>query len=140
MNPEEVTQGLAAIALFDDFVPRSESLTEEWTSTGAGVETIEPILRFMESHPSLDFGSPGPLVHFVERFYGRGYEQRLLQSIQRRPIALTAWMLNRVINGTKDAGTRMSFIDLMEKASGNPLVDQETRDLMAHFVQGARTS
>ncbi len=140
MNPEEVTQGLAAIALLDDFLPQSESLIEEWTSTGAGAETIEPILRFMESHPSLDFGSPGPLVHFVERFYGRGYEERLIQSIQRRPTASTAWMLNRVINGTKDASTRMSLIELMEKASGNPLVDQETREVMAHFVHRTRTT
>jgi hypothetical protein len=140
MNPEQVTQGLAAIEQLDDFAPRSESLAEEWISAGAGSETIEPILLFMESHPSLDFGSPGPLVHFVERFYGRGYEQWLIQSIQRRPTGLTAWMLNRVINGTKDADTRMSLIDQMEKASRNPLVGQETRDVMAHFVQRARTS
>lgn len=140
MNAEEVTQSLAAIALSDDFVLESESLTEEWTTNGAGTETIEPILLFMESHPSLDFGRPGPLVHFVERFYGRGYEQRLIQSIQRRPTALTAWMLNRVINGTKDADKRTSLIDLMEKAGGNPLVDQETRDLITHFVQRTRPS
>ena len=30
----------------------------------------------MELNPGLDFGTPGPLVHFVEQFYGNGYEQK----------------------------------------------------------------
>ena len=28
---------------------------------GAGIETVEPVLRFMETHASMDFGAPGPL-------------------------------------------------------------------------------
>ena len=30
----------------------------------------EAILRFMEKHPSVDYGAIGALVHFVERYYG----------------------------------------------------------------------
>jgi hypothetical protein len=36
----------------------------------------------MESHPSLDFGVPGPLVHFVERFY-----VDLMERARRNPAA-----------------------------------------------------
>ena len=33
-----------------------------------------PILELIANHPEVDFGSPGELVHFVEKFYHQGYE------------------------------------------------------------------
>ena len=41
------------------------TLAENWETRGVGPEAIEPILRFMEANPGLDFGAPGPLVHFL---------------------------------------------------------------------------
>jgi hypothetical protein len=29
-----------------------------------------------------NFGKPGPLVHFVEMFYKKGYEEKLAESIR----------------------------------------------------------
>lgn len=48
---------------------------------------IEPLLRFMEDNPELDYGQPGPIVHFMEGF--DGYEKLLVESIKRMPISHT---------------------------------------------------
>ena len=43
---------------------------------------IEWILHFMEENPKIDYGMPGPLVHFMEKKYKKGYEKLLLESIK----------------------------------------------------------
>jgi hypothetical protein len=134
VTPEEVAVQLEGIAGDEDFPSRADELTEEWESSGAGIETVEPVLKFIESHPEIDFGNPGPLVHFVERFYGKGYEDRLVDSLRRKPTTLTAWMLNRVINGTRDQSARSNLIEVMSSARNNPAADPQARDMIAHFV------
>jgi hypothetical protein len=92
---KQVADDLEGIASADEFESRAYELRDAWEAAGADVETVEPILRFIEAHPKIDFGSPGPLVHFVERFYRKGYEAKLVDSFERQPTAHTAWMLNR---------------------------------------------
>ena len=41
-------------------------------------DLVEPILEIIESNPNVDFGMPGDLVHFVEKFYKKGYEELLI--------------------------------------------------------------
>jgi len=74
-------------------------------------------------------------VHFVERFYQKGYEAKLLESIERRPTAHTVWMLNRLINGAKSASTREQLIAVMEQAKNHPQSDAETVRRIARFLQ-----
>ena len=31
-------------------------------------DLVDPVLDFISKHPEVDFGAPGELVHFVERF------------------------------------------------------------------------
>lgn len=62
------------------------------------LEYIDPILRLMETNPNLDFGTPGPIVHFLESYYKRGYEDALLESVMRSPTCHTVWMINRIMN------------------------------------------
>jgi hypothetical protein len=70
----------------------------------------------MEDHSDLDFGTPGPLVHFVECFHRKGYESKLVESVERKPTSHTLWMLNRLINGTDEGEERRRLVDLMERA------------------------
>jgi hypothetical protein len=102
MTPQEITDQLRRIASSEDFASRSEELTQDWVSSGVGLEAVEPILLFMEENPGLDYGMPGALVHFVEGFYGKGYENRLIESVERRPIWHTIWMLNRVLRARNE--------------------------------------
>ena len=58
MAAEEIASQLQNIAAADDFAARSTELTEAWLSAAAGIEAVEPILRFMEEHPSIEYGTP----------------------------------------------------------------------------------
>jgi hypothetical protein len=102
---------------------------------GVGLEAVVPVLRFMEDHPAVDFGSPGALVHFVERFYGKGYEDLLVESIRRKPTAHTAWMLNRLINGTKEPNLRQRRIALMRHARQHSLADNTAMEAIDDFLE-----
>jgi hypothetical protein len=131
----DINDQLERVASDENFVGRSYELTDAWSAADTGVEIIEPILRFMEEHPSIDFGAPGPLVHFVERFYGKGYEEKLIESIKRKPTAHTVWMLNRVINGTSVPDTKRLLVTTMRQARLHPLVDQGTLEEIDQFLQ-----
>lgn len=135
MNQQEIIDQLERISLGPNFELLSAELTDAWSSAGAGVETVEPTLRFIEDHPNIEYGTPGPLVHFVERFYQHGYEERLLESVLRKPTAPTVWMLNRVINGTKEPEVRRRLVAAMEAARVNPLADQNARQMADRFVE-----
>jgi hypothetical protein len=135
MTREEVTRQLQEIVSSGDFAGRSMELTDAWSTAGAGVETVEPILRFMEEHSAINFGAPGPLVHFVERFYRNGYEDKLVESVQRRPTWHTVWMLNRVINGTKIPEVKQRLMAVMEEAKRNPVADQNVLKQVDRFLE-----
>ena len=95
------------------------------------LDSVQPLLRLMERHPLTDFGSPGPIVHFVERFYQKGYEEELLLSLKRMPTLHTVWMLNRLINGTDQAEV---YLDLLKEISENASYDKEIREEALHFL------
>ena len=95
------------------------------------LDSVRPLLRLMERHPLTDFGSPGPIVHFVERFYKKGYEEELLLSLKRMPTLHTVWMLNRLINGTDQAEV---YLDLLKEISENASYDKEIREEALHFL------
>lgn len=95
---------------------------------------IEPILRFMEENPRLEFGLPGPLVHFVEKFHGGGYDVELLASLKRHPTPHTVWMLNRIINGTKSTPDRNLLVDALKAAGEHPRADGETKAQVSGFM------
>ncbi len=112
-----------------------EQLAEELLEGDDALDAIEPILRIMEANEDTDFGMPGPLVHFMERFYKRGYEALLLESVKRRATPHTLWMLNRIFNDA-DVRTKTRLLALMATAKDVPELSDATRaiaaDLHAH--------
>ncbi len=134
MTTSEVTNQLQGIATSDDFQEKSAELTKSWSDAGAGIEVLEPILRFIEEHPSIEFGMPGAIVHFMERFYGKGYDERLIESVERKPTTHTVWMLNRVINGTKSPEMKRMLVEVMRHAVLNPASDPGTSQLASRFL------
>ena len=61
-------------------------------------DLVDPVLDFISKHPEVDFGSPGYLVHFVERFYHQGYEDLLMEVVGKNPTLHNIWMLHRCFN------------------------------------------
>lgn len=135
MTTKQIARQLQRIASDDDFVASSAELVDAWRDASLGIESVEPILRFMEGHPEVDYGIPGPLVHFVEEFFERGYEEKLIESIQRKPTAATVWMLNRVINGTQDETAREQLYATMKEAAAHPEADNDTVELIGTFLE-----
>jgi len=82
----------------DDFELIEEECIEKIEESGFGLNAVEPLLKLMERHPLADFGVPGAIVHFVEKYYKNGYEDILYQSVKRSPAMHTVWMLNRICN------------------------------------------
>jgi hypothetical protein len=134
MTPQEVSDQLQELAAGPDFAYQSKRVTSAWISAGVGVEAVEQILIFVERHPRIDYGSPGALVHFVERFYQHGYERALVESIQRQPTPHTVWMLNRVINGTTAPEVRRDYILELERARTHLLLEEDTFEQINHFL------
>ena len=115
----------------EDFENVMMDCMEEIEENYNQLDSVQPLLRLMERHPLTDFGSPGPIVHFVERFYQKGYEEELLPSLKRMPTLHTVWMLNRLINGTDQAEV---YLELLKEISENASYDKEIREEALHFL------
>ena len=115
----------------EDFETVMMDCMEEIEENYNQLDSVQPLLRLMERHPLTDFGSPGPIVHFVERFYKKGYEEELLLSLKRMPTLHTVWMLNRLINGTDQAEV---YLELLKEISENASYDKEIREEALHFL------
>jgi len=134
MKETQIVDQLSSIAFEEDLEQSSEELVEIWRSSSVGKQAIEPILMFMENHGSWDYGSPGPFVHFIEIFYGHGYEKLLVDSINRKPTLHTLWMLNRIINGEKEPERKRFYIKIMSECANNNLIDQAINERAIHFL------
>jgi hypothetical protein len=135
MTAAEISDQLHRIQSDEHFAARTADLVSSWSASGTGAETIEPILRFIEEHPQLDLGAPGSLVHFVERFYGKGYETKLVESIWRKPTMQTVWMLNRILNGTEDPAVKRRLVGILEGAKQHPLAESNVQRRIDHFLE-----
>lgn len=110
----------------DDFECVMEENIMKLEMQDVGIEAVEPLLQLMERHPLADFGVPGAIVHFVERFYKRGYEQLLMESVKKRPTMHTVWMLNRIINGSEN---KEDYIKIMLDIMNSTEIEVEIREL-----------
>lgn len=110
--------------LDDDFVVVAEEVADDIEERSDTFDTVEPILKLMENNPDVDFGKPGSLVHYVEKFYKNGYEEKLLESLTRKPIKHTDWMLNRIINGC-EGDSKKYFLTVLDKVISFPHLDTD---------------
>lgn len=115
----------------DDFELVMEDNIMKLEIQNVGIEAVEPLLQLIERHPLDDFGMPGAIVHFVERFYKKGYEELLVKSINRKPTMHTVWMLNRIINGSEN---KKDYIELMNDIINRNDVEDEIRNQARAFV------
>ena len=133
MQDNDLQEELNALGASDDFENGAIDLVETWKDRGEGLDGVHAILCFMEAHPDIDYGMPGSLVHFAERFHHKGYENELVQSLERRPTQHTAWMMNRLLNGTPPGADRDRYIATL-RAALNAAPDTGTRNMVAHYL------
>jgi hypothetical protein len=138
MNSSQLIARLEMIVSSNSVEEQSAKLVEDLKKEPGCFDAIEPILWCMEKHSGLEFGSPGPLVHFLESFYGKGYEQKLIESIQRKPTTHTVWMLNRVINGAKNFDEKRRLLEILKAVERYSTADIEAKREAAEFLKEQR--
>ena len=114
----------------DYFVYDMEEKMDEIEQNGAGFEIITKLFQIMERHPLYDFGAPGAMVHFIEKFFPE-YIPELIESLNRKPTLHTVWMLNRCINGVQD---KDNYINLLNNISNNDNIEEEIRNSAKDFA------
>ena len=134
MTYEDVVTGLRALKAedFADYVPeRLDELTDAVMELPEPERAIPEMFAFMERLPDVDLGSPGPLVHTLERM---DYTTELVASLHRRPTALSVWMVNRILNSSLSPEQRQFFLDLLASVAEHPAANESARDQAEHFI------
>ena len=89
---EEIKKAIDKAATTGDkyqFIDPVFDLTDELEQCETPFDAVRPILELIESSPNIDFGGPGPLGSFMEKFYHEGYEEELVASLKRKPTEYT---------------------------------------------------
>ncbi|HLX68192.1 MAG TPA: hypothetical protein VKV04_01075 [Verrucomicrobiae bacterium] len=138
MTSVELFSRLETIASSNDVETQSTHLVKDLLQDNQGLDAIDPILWCMEKNSGIDFGPPGPLVQFLERFHGKGYEQKLIESIRRKPTNHTVWMLNRLINAAQTTTEKLELTALMQTAETHSRADSAAKRIAGDFLKRRR--
>ena len=130
-NIDEVIADLESYSLSDDLLPLSE-LTQELIETGEPEKAIPVLFSIMERYPGEDLGSPGPLVHTLEKC--REYESYLSESVNRQPTYLNVWMVNRILNSNISRSKRESLLTLLASVLTNPKAGESEKQEALEFL------
>lgn len=115
----------------DDFEEAQEKCLSQIDKEDWGISVVEPLLLFMERHPLSDFGMPGAIVHYVEQFYKKGYEDLLIASVTRRPTLHTVWMISRINNAVENSDKYEKILnDILQKQD----VEEEIKNSVKEFL------
>jgi hypothetical protein len=128
---------------FDDLNAGADGMQRLYAITGelAGRPDPQawapPLFRLLERLDTADLGSPGPVVHLLERSAGPVYHRLLVESVGRKPTPLTVWMVNRVLNASPaDPG---AWLDLLAGVERTPGVSPEAAAQAHQFLAYQRS-
>lgn len=124
---------LENVMLKEDFYLTNEVI-EKIKQESDAFEYLPFIFNIMETNPELDYGMPGPVVHFMESYYRKGYEEILLRSVQNTPTSHTIWMLNRVINDPKLSNREM-YTEVLKSLLNRKDISQFVRKDIESFLK-----
>lgn len=141
MTYDEVISGLEALqpSDFDDSKTDSAGrerlyeLTDALLLLPSPERAIPALFAVMERMPEADLGSPGPLVHTLERL--RGYETELIRSVSRCPSLLSVWMLNRLLNSDLPDEKRARYSALLDGVANDSSVHAAVRADARDFLR-----
>ena len=132
MTKEEIIEALKLRAKSYEDYSIDDEVKKAMLNLANPYELVEPILELIATNPTVDFGSPGELVHFVEQFYKKGYEDLLLASVLRQPTAHNIWMLHRCFNAPNDP-RHQAYQEVIETIRADALVSEEIKKSIDAF-------
>jgi hypothetical protein len=138
---EQIISGFRALqnSDFDDMNvdargrERLRELTDALMIVPEPDKAIPELFGVMERLSATDLGSPGPLVHTLERLHG--YEGELVRSVRRQPSLLSVWMVNRILNTNLADDARRSYIALLNEALAHPNTPETVREDVRRFIE-----
>jgi hypothetical protein len=141
MTYEEIIAGFRALQAGDFHYmnvgargwERLAELTDALMSAPGAEKAIPELFSVMERLPAADLGSPGPLVHTLERL--NGYKEELVRSVHRQPSLLSVWMVNRILNTNLSDDARRSYIALLNEVWAHPNTPETVREDAQHFLE-----
>ena len=98
LNRDEILVALQDAITEDQEFELADEIVDAMEAYHQPFDLVALILDFISKHPEVDFGSPGYLIHFVERFYQQGYEDLLMEVVGKNPTLHNIWMLHRCCN------------------------------------------
>ena len=120
-----------------EFINLQYNIVDKMDKDKVGFEAVESILKLMEKFPIVEFGTPGPLTHFIEKFYKdkqEEYENLLKKSVEEKPTVHTVWLLNRVINGS-EYEKQNELIGILNSICKDKNIQQKIRDVANNFLE-----
>lgn len=120
-----------------EFICLQYDVVDEMKANKVGFEIFQDVLELMEVHPLVEFGTPGALTHFVEKFYRENqeqYEKLLKKSVEEKPAIHTIWLLHRVINGNQGEKAE-ELIQIIKSIYENEKLHKEIRTVAGNFLK-----
>lgn len=120
---------------------RVRELCDEVLATPHPEQAIPTMFAVFERLSDADFGTPGALVHTLEKL--PDHEPELIASLRRKPTYYTVWMVNRILNGLYHDAARnephVPWMDLLKEASVHPLADEVAKQEASGFISFQQT-
>lgn len=132
MTKEEIITRLKNVAKEDEEYHMDDDLIDAINEYPEPFELVEPILEIIGTHPRVDFGMPGDLVHFLEQFYKHRYEELLVSSVRKNPTAHNIWMVHRCFNDMNNPKREM-FAKLMKELKDDSSVSMDIKKEIDEF-------
>ena len=120
-----------------EFILLQYDIVDKMEADLVGIEAIQPILELMEKYSLVEFGTPGPLTHFIESFYKAHktfYENLLVQSVKNNPAVHTIWLLNRIINASEEEKAK-EYIQILKSISNNKNLPKDIQSVAEGFLE-----
>lgn len=132
MTKEEIITRLQNAAKEDEEYYMDDDLIDAINEYPEPFELVELILEIIGTHPRVDFGMPGDIVHFLEQFYKHEYEELLVSSVRKNPTAHNMWMVHRCFNDVNNPNREM-FVELMKELKDDSSVSMDIKKEIDEF-------
>ena len=117
-----------------DGLQRLEELTRELMALPQPERGVRALFEFMERMGDSDLGMLGPIVRALEAMPDH-YESELAESFKRKPVYLTVWMVNRILNGRNDPEQRQHYLNLLGDASEHPGATEVASEQALYYIE-----
>lgn len=115
----------------EDFYSTNDLLVE-LLENGKSKEYIELLINFIRDNPNIDYGMPGPVIHFIEKHSTEEYLEYLLNAINDKPNETLLWMLNRIVNDPNEPKKEI-FVDIFNKTANRNDVSDSVKAMAKDF-------